>query len=114
MASRCRVSTRRAKWRASAAAACTATARSKGRSSAAAFSPAGSPVARPPPRCAEVLGLLLRDDLVLDAVVDVLRDDLLVHEVVLALVGTARDDRGRAHRADARQCIELLLGGAVD
>ena len=46
-----------------------------------------------PAHDAKQLRLLLGDDLVLDAVVDVLRDDLLVHQIVLALVGAALDDR---------------------
>src|SRR5258708_1276960 len=78
MANPCPASMRPARSRASAAAACTATARSKALSSAAASSPAASRDARPPRRRADARLFLLGDDLVLDAVVNVRRDDLLV------------------------------------
>src|SRR5882757_10519179 len=54
------------------------------------------------------LALLLGDDLVLDAVIGLLRDDVLVHQIVLALVGTPRDDLGRIRLADAGQRVELV------
>ena len=58
--------------------------------------------------------LLLGDDLVLDAVVGLLRHDLLLHQLVLALVGPALDDRGGIGLADAGQFVELVGGGGVD
>ena len=58
--------------------------------------------------------LLLGDDLVLDAVIGLLRDDILVHEVVFALVGPARDDLCGIGLADAGQRVELVGGGGVD
>jgi hypothetical protein len=45
--------------------------------------------------------LLLGDDLVLDLVVGRLRDDALLHQLVLALVRPARDDFGGIGLADA-------------
>src|SRR3984893_19602858 len=65
-----------------------------------------------PPQAGEVKGrrsaLLLGDDLVLDLVVCRLRDDALLHQFVLALVGTALDDRSRVSLADARQRFVLF------
>src|SRR5215211_9522831 len=58
--------------------------------------------------------LLFRDDLVLDIVVDVLRYDFLFHQLVLALVGPAFDDRRRAYRSDAFERLQLLFRCGVD
>jgi hypothetical protein len=52
--------------------------------------------------------LLLGDNLVLDAVIGLLRHDVLVHQIVLALVGAALDDRRGIRLADARQRIEIV------
>src|SRR4051795_10136660 len=59
-------------------------------------------------------GLLMGDDPVLDAVVDVLGDDLLGHELVLAPVRATLDDRLRTRRPDSRQRVELFLRGRID
>src|SRR5438270_10837623 len=58
--------------------------------------------------------LLLGDDLVLDAVIGLLRDDILLHQFVLALVGPALDDRRRIGFADARESVELVGAGGID
>ena len=51
---------------------------------------------------------LLGDDLVLDAFVDIFRDDLAPGQFVLRLVGTAGDDGLGARLADARQRVEIF------
>ena len=58
--------------------------------------------------------LLLGDDLVLDLVVGRLRDDALLHQLVLALVRAARDDLGGIGLADTRQRVELIGGRGID
>src|SRR3954467_9690287 len=57
---------------------------------------------------------LLGDDLVLDAVVERLGDDLFLVKLILSLVGPALDDRLGAHIADALQRDQLLLRRRVD
>src|SRR5580704_601175 len=59
-------------------------------------------------------GALLSDDLILNLVVDVLRNDLAVDEIVLSVVGAMRNDRLGARRPDAWQLIKLLGEGRVD
>ena len=58
--------------------------------------------------------LLARDDLVLDAVVDIGRNDLAVEKVILALVRPSLDDRVAPYRTDARERVELLLRRGID
>ena len=58
--------------------------------------------------------LLLGDDLVLDLVIDALGNDLLLIELVLALVGPALHDRHGARRAYARQSVQLLHRRGID
>src|SRR5262249_56045945 len=58
--------------------------------------------------------LLLRDHLVLDFVVGRLRDDALLHELILTLVGPSLDDLVRVGAADARKAVEVSLGSGID
>ena len=58
--------------------------------------------------------LLLGDDLVLDVIIDALRNDVLLHQLILALVRAAFDDAGAAHVANTLECAELFLRGTVD
>ena len=57
--------------------------------------------------------LLLGDDLVLDPVIDALCEDLLRHELVLAVIGPALDDRCGARRTDTGQGFKFRHRGAV-
>ena len=59
-------------------------------------------------------GLLPGNDLVLDGVVGVLRNDLLVDQIALRAIWAPLDDRLRTGRPDLRQRIELLFRGRVD
>src|SRR5579883_1006030 len=52
-------------------------------------------------------GHLPGNDLVLDLVIDVLRHDLALDELVLALVGAVGDDRLGARAPNARQLVEF-------
>src|SRR5271157_99175 len=54
------------------------------------------------------------DDFVLDAVVGGLRNYLAGEQVPFRIVGPAVNDLLRIGCSDARECIELVLGGAVD
>src|SRR5580704_17326166 len=58
--------------------------------------------------------LLLGDDLIFDAGVDGGGNDILLHQFVLALVGTVLDDVGGADIADPFQGAQLLLGCGID
>src|SRR5215831_12033686 len=58
--------------------------------------------------------MLLGDDLVLDRVVDRLRNDLFLHELVLAFIGTVLDDRRGPHIADALKRAQLLFARRID
>src|SRR6266566_4041762 len=58
--------------------------------------------------------LLVGDDLVADLLVGRFGDDLLLPQLVLGLVGTARDDLLRVGVADPGQRLELVLAGRVD
>src|SRR5579883_2989222 len=59
-------------------------------------------------------GHLVRDDLVLDLIVDILRHDLALDELVLALIRAVGDDRLGARCTDAGQLVELGRRGRVD
>src|ERR1700716_1898539 len=58
--------------------------------------------------------LLLGDHAVLDLVVGGLRHDLLLHQLVLALVGPALDDLLGIGVADTRDHLEIVLAGGVE
>src|ERR1700730_1031090 len=58
--------------------------------------------------------LLLGDDLIFDAGVDGGGNDILLHQLILALVGTVLDDVGGADIADPFQGAQLLLGCGID
>src|ERR1700730_18167017 len=58
--------------------------------------------------------LLLGDDLILDAGVDGGRNDILLHQLVLALVGPVLDDVRGADIADPFQGAQLRLGRGID
>src|SRR5918993_4822347 len=57
---------------------------------------------------------LVSDDLVLNGVISILRDDLLVHQFVLGPIGASLDDGLGPGRSDLRQLVEVILGGGVD
>src|SRR4051794_27737824 len=65
-------------------------------------------------REATALRFLASDDPFLDPLVDVLGNDLPAHEFVLALVGTALDDRLGPGAADVGERVQLALRGRVD
>src|ERR1700730_13896860 len=69
---------------------------------------------RPEGRECYASALLLGDDLVLDAVIGLLRHDVLLHQFVLALVGTALDDGRGIRLANAGQRVELFGAGGID
>src|SRR5438067_8639358 len=56
----------------------------------------------------------VRDDLVLDAVVRSLRNDVLAYQIVLCVVRTPVDNLLGIGIADARQRLQLIFGGRID
>jgi hypothetical protein len=58
--------------------------------------------------------LLFRRDLILDLVVGRLRNDLLLHQLILPLVRTALDDLLGVRIANSSERLELLGSGCVD
>src|ERR1700730_5839894 len=58
--------------------------------------------------------LLLGDDLLLDSGINGGRNDFLLHQLVLALVGPVLDDVCRADVADSFQGAQLLLACRID
>ncbi|VTZ49393.1 hypothetical protein MPC4_160043 [Methylocella tundrae] len=62
----------------------------------------------------EPMLLLLGDDLALDLGVDGGRDDLFLHQLVLALVGPVLDDVGGAFVAYAGQGLKVRLARRID
>ena len=50
----------------------------------------------------------------LDGVIDALRDDLLLHQFILALVGAAGDDRLGADVADALERLQIRQARRID
>ena len=57
---------------------------------------------------------LLRNDPILDLVVGRLRDDLLLHELILGTIRPPCYDLCRISIADSRECLQLLLARRID
>src|SRR5271155_5079438 len=74
----------------------------------------GAAAGRQPLRESKKRLLLLGNDQVFDLVVRGLWNDLLLHQVGLLCIGAAINDLLGVGGTDARKCVELVLGRAVD